>query len=84
MQIRDKSLLFWFSFNSRKSTQLYSILHAQEFTGNEAQRNGDSGAYVSFTKKRGVGLKGSMNYGEVARKYTGLLMENKDFFFFCF
>lgn len=36
-----------------------------------------------FNKKRGVGLKGSMNYGEVARKYTGLLMENKDFFF-CF
>lgn len=34
-----------------------------------------------FNKKRGVGLKGSMNYGEVARKYTGLLMENKDFFF---
>ena len=33
-----------------------------------------------FNKKRGVGLKGSMNYGEVARKYTGLLMENRDFF----
>ena len=33
-----------------------------------------------FNKKRGVGLKGSMNYGEVARRYMGLLMENRDFF----
>lgn len=37
-----------------------------------------------FNKKRGVGLKGSMNYGEVARKYMGLLMENRDFFLFIF